>query len=61
MNHNQEIDGRLNVTYQPAILCASRTKGESCCGEDWDHVEENRLGTISAEKETLKTTKVTCR
>jgi hypothetical protein len=27
-----------------------------CCGEDWDHVEENGLGTISAERETLKPT-----
>jgi hypothetical protein len=28
-----------------------------CCGEDWDHVEESGFGAISAEKETLKTTK----
>ena len=40
-------------SFQAAHAKKRDVPASSCCGEDWDHVEENGLGTMNAEKDLV--------
>jgi hypothetical protein len=49
-NKHKQDQGDAPESFQAARAKKRDVPASFCCGEDWDHVEENGLGTMSAEQ-----------